>query len=626
MRVVEIENFRSLENVIIEFDEVTTFIGPNGSGKSSILHALDWFFNGKRGAIGEGERFAGAEDNAAISVSVTFGSLTAEDRDALGQKYAPAGIDTLTVTKKLEAGFEKMTGKALAFPGFERVRSAEGATAKRAILAEVQAIRPDLHLPKWTRLDAMEAAMSTWETDHPDELAPAEVSDTHFFGFNSEGKLNELFDYVFVGADLRAGEESVDSRTSVIGKILERALDRSAANLAIDDLVAAFVENQNLIHKEHIDGQLAALSQELTDELRALTSGRQVHLRPVPADIKPQQVRVAVSVSDAGIETLVTHQGHGFQRALLVAALKLLAQHKKKSSGGGVICLAIEEPELFQHPTQARAFAAVLRELAEGPEAQVQIVYATHSPYFIEPRMFDQVRRVSRTPVVSAYPEVSISRASLESTVAALTGFMNERAILSRWDHACLKSLPEALFAESVILVEGDDDKAILEGASVASAGNLSTKGVSVAAANGKGAMLLPHAILSQLGIRTLLIFDNDSGCEERMVRDGKEALDVENAVLQTKDHNRKILRYFGLEEEDWPQGVLSEQVIAIPDMIESMLSADWPEWEGKRAQIIGEGRGARGKNAATYGLAARECKQKPTGNLAVILDVVLAI
>ena len=50
--------------------------------------------------------------------------------------------------------------------------------------------------------------MDNWERQHPELLADAEVSDTHFFGFNSRGKLSELFDYVFVSADLRAVDET----------------------------------------------------------------------------------------------------------------------------------------------------------------------------------------------------------------------------------------------------------------------------------------------------------------------------------------------------------------------------------------------------------------------------------
>lgn len=48
-----IKNFRTLKDLTINFDFVTTFIGPNGAGKSTVLRALDWYFNGKLGTLTE---------------------------------------------------------------------------------------------------------------------------------------------------------------------------------------------------------------------------------------------------------------------------------------------------------------------------------------------------------------------------------------------------------------------------------------------------------------------------------------------------------------------------------------------------------------------------------------------
>jgi predicted ATP-dependent endonuclease of OLD family len=52
---VRIKNFRTLRDVTIPFDSVTTFIEPNGTGKSTVLRALDWFFNSKPGPLTEKE-------------------------------------------------------------------------------------------------------------------------------------------------------------------------------------------------------------------------------------------------------------------------------------------------------------------------------------------------------------------------------------------------------------------------------------------------------------------------------------------------------------------------------------------------------------------------------------------
>ncbi|HXF56309.1 MAG TPA: AAA family ATPase [Actinomycetota bacterium] len=43
---IEIRNFRSLEQLDLQLEDVTVLVGANGTGKSSVLHALDWFFSG----------------------------------------------------------------------------------------------------------------------------------------------------------------------------------------------------------------------------------------------------------------------------------------------------------------------------------------------------------------------------------------------------------------------------------------------------------------------------------------------------------------------------------------------------------------------------------------------------
>src|SRR5882757_8236227 len=86
---IRIKNFRTLKDVTIPFDSVTTFIGPNGTGKSTVLRALDWFFNGKPGSLTEKDCSFGSTDED-IEVQVTFADLTEKDCEALG-KYAPEG-------------------------------------------------------------------------------------------------------------------------------------------------------------------------------------------------------------------------------------------------------------------------------------------------------------------------------------------------------------------------------------------------------------------------------------------------------------------------------------------------------------------------------------------------------
>ena len=118
---VRIKNFRTLKDVMIPFDSVTTFIGPNGTGKSTVLRALDWYFNGKSGSLTEKDCSFGATDED-IEVQVTFAELTEKDRNELG-KYAPAGATTFTAWKRRGPdGTESLSANSKSYAPFNAIR------------------------------------------------------------------------------------------------------------------------------------------------------------------------------------------------------------------------------------------------------------------------------------------------------------------------------------------------------------------------------------------------------------------------------------------------------------------------------------------------------------------------
>ncbi|MDA3637531.1 MULTISPECIES: AAA family ATPase [Rhodococcus] len=620
IKSVGIVNFRCLDNVEVDFSEITTFIGPNGAGKSSVLRALDWFFNG--GKLDERDVWSGHIGSPKIRVRVTFTDLTDQDREALGPRYAPATASTFTAWRTWESGEDKMSGRAVSFPPFEVIRSATSAATKKTEYNALRDEREDLNLPKWTSAGNVDAVMDVWERDHPDRLSDTESGGTHLFGFNGQNKLSGLFDFVLVTADLRASEESSDGRGTIIGRILERTIDRGEADAEFAKLADEIAGKQAAINAEHLTGQLADLAKKLSAEVGSFTRGRSVNLQTVEPELKPQLTKIKVSIQDHLTETDVERQGHGFQRALLISSLKLLADHGTQDGSKSVICLAIEEPELFQHPTQARAFATVLRELASHPENNLQVTYATHSPYFVDERYFDQVRRVQRTTDTdSAHAQVQIRHATLESVVSKLNGYVKEDVVNSRWKLVCTSQLAEAFFSNATILVEGNNDRAIFEGIAARTT-HLSIDGITIAAAQSKDHLYLPHAILSTLGIPVLTVFDNDSGSDERMRSGKKKPSDIRATTEKNKKGNRNLLRYLGLVEEDHPIGLLAPHVVAIPDTLESVLTNEWPEFEIERQKIVDNGQGVDGKNSLTYSIAAQSCSHDPTG---IILNVITA-
>lgn len=605
IKAVRIENFRSIRDLTCDFSDVTSLIGPNGAGKSNVLRAMEWFFNGDKSAIDEHDLHKGSAGGSRIRVQVDFEDLTEEDRDALGPRYCPDGDTTrFTAWRTWENGEEKISGRAKAYLPFEHVRShAKAADRKEAYAA----VRQAHGLPGWTNSDAAEAAMVTWELEHPDQLEDAEVSDTHFFGINGRGKLSELFDFVFVSADLRAAEEATERKDSILDRILRRAIDRTGFDERVEEITTDFTARYVELSKAHLATQLDEVAARLTEEVASYSPGRTIRLSQAAGAMRPPPSIVEVHVADRGAETPVTHQGHGFQRTLLLAGLTVLSRQARVGEQSTSMFLAIEEPELFQHPTQARAFASVLRSLAGDASQKTQVAYATHSPHFVSPEYFDEVRRVSSVSGAGGFAESALSRATIAQVQARLDGFVKSDAVARRFEQVCLKHLPDALFAERVILVEGDDDAAILEGVGHR-VNHLAVQGICVAPVAGKSGMMIPFAILEALGIDALMVVDNDSGCGDRMRANGRDEPDIEAAVRAHVVANRDLCRFLGATEEDYPVGAVHDRLAFVPDTLEALLRSDLPGWDLSRRQLIEDGRGVDGKHAGTYALAVREC------------------
>lgn len=574
---VRIKNFRALKDVTIPFDSVTTFIGPNGAGKSTVLRALDWYFNGKPGPLTDKDCSFGAADED-IEVRVTFTDLSEKDRTELG-KYAPAGVTTFTAWKRRSPdGTDSLSANSKSYEPFNTVRAKGSASDKKAAYNELRSSDSSLGLPAWSSVDAAGQAMTTWEADHTGLLVEAPESlQTNFFGFNSGGKMSGLFDFVLVTADLRASEESIDGKSSIIGRILERSVDRASADEAIAQIVEEARAKQQEVYAEKFKTQLEAMTAKLNEVVTSYSPGRAVTVFPAEVELKAPRTAFKVAVLDGATETSVDRQGHGFQRTLLISALQLLAQ-SGAASAEGVICLAIEEPELFQHPIQAQTFAKVLRSLAEDAGKRIQVTYATHSPYFLEARHFDQVRRLTRS--FDENPVVTVHLATIAEVKIKLNGVLGANTVDRQLDGIVANQLAVALFAHRAFLVEGTTESSVFYGiGDKTSIGSLEAAGISIVPVGGKSSILLAHAILTSIGIPVYTLFDADGGFEARAIANGKAQDKIDAERNSHVAANRAALRYFGRTEEDFPSAIVADEVAIFEDQFEAFMTENWTEW-----------------------------------------------
>ncbi len=550
LREVQIVGYRCLADVTLGIAELTVLLGSNSTGKSSILKALRFFFEGER--LDPEDVFNGEADGR-VTVQATFGQITSADRAAFGQ-YATG--ERLVLRRTWQNGETKITGRGLRYSGFDPIRELSGAVQRKAYqdLANGQ---PELGLPWAETVAEARDAMSAWEMEHPESCEAVDEDAGRFFGYAGVGqtRLADRFKFVFVAGLRDAADEATERKGTILERLLSAiAAQRADADQGLSELGARWRrEYDELIEKTHrptLDG----LAERLGEQMRRYVPSAEITLRPEPPELSPEAPRVQLRGGEQRHLTDLGRQGHGFQRTFIIAALEYLAAVQGGDEGDRpTLFLAIEEPELYQHPPRARHFARTLRELAHADDGSVQVAYATHSPYFIAPADFASVRICRRDPHPDG--ETAASTTIMAADVDRVESFMPagdrkqvERRLASTLQRA---GFPEAFFARAVLLVEGPTDIAVFSEVARMANQDLASNGVVVTGVS-KSVIPVAHAILTSLGVPTYVVFDGDrtNASTEPCEHCGRGGRDDKNHAAQ----NRKILELVGAQQVDFPE------------------------------------------------------------------------
>jgi putative ATP-dependent endonuclease of the OLD family len=375
---------------------------------------------------------------------------------------------------------------------------------------ELRAAHPELGLPVAGTQQAVEEAMRAWEEAHPDDLEESRVSATHLFGFTGGSRLNGRFDFVLVPAVSDPEAETRDARGTLLRQLLDRAMgDQATMQQSLKALEEDVAERMHKIVVTESGDALKDLSERVSEELQRLVPGGKVTLEPRESAFRMPELSVSLRVEEGGLETEVGRQGHGFQRALLIAVLQQIAalprldvQSGDQEAVGGddgeagegrqeppALFLALEEPELYQHPAQARHFAATLASLATDA-TDVQVAYATHSEHFVDPTHYERLRRFRRRAGAD-WPTGEVTQATVAGVAQRLEGLVAADEVGVRIRMTLRRQLAEAVFARAVLLVEGRTDGGFLQGISDRS-GGFDVDGIAVVFGMGKTQIAIP--------------------------------------------------------------------------------------------------------------------------------------
>jgi putative ATP-dependent endonuclease of OLD family len=559
---MNVRNFRSIFDETLNFEQLTALVGTNGSGKSTFLRALELFYS--TSPKFDIEDFYSGDTSKEASVAVTYRELSETAREKF-KSYMKG--DKLTVERVFswdgaKAG-SKLHGSRLQNPEFQSVRDATSAADKKAAYETLRSKDEYSILPKWKNATETPGFLSKWELENTSKCKMMR-DEGQFFGFKEvgEGYLGRFTQFLFIPAVREASDDAAESKGSVLTTLMDLVVRSVIAN---KEAVVKLKEETQKQYKDIMDvnklTELKALSDQINVTLKSYVSNASVVLKWLPlGEIDIPMPKADVKLIEDSYESAVARTGHGLQRAFILTMLQHLAvaqagsakKEEKKSNDLPCLVLAIEEPELYQHPNRQRHLAKILLQLASGETPGVahktQIVYSTHSPLFVGIDRINQIRLLRKILNEEKKPKVTrIVSTDLDKVAEAVwqadgaTGNKyTGKTLLPRLQAIMTPWMSEGFFADVAILVEGEDDRAAILGVAKGTKGlELESEGFSVIPCGGKTNLDRPAAIFQQLGIPVYIIWDGDKGDSEADPKD-----------------NQRLLRLMNQKEEDWPSKV----------------------------------------------------------------------
>jgi len=296
--------------------------------------------------------------------------------------------------------------------------------------------------------------------------------------------------------------------------------------------------------------------------------------------IKIEEPLAQIQIGEKGFESELARFGHGMQRSYLLTLLQELAEIEDENAPK--LIMAIEEPELYQHPPQARYLSEVLQALAVE---QSQIMVCSHSPYFIPADDFHTVRLVREIGSPSYSTVTSLTYEELASELeTAGQKQIKESGMVAKLYPTLRPEVSEMFFSSKLILVEGVEDLAYIT-SYIHLMGKHSAfrhAGYHIIPVGGKSELIKPLAIAKLLSIDVFVVVDADTD----NTRDSE--------IIMHKKDNAAILHLLGHDKlQNWPEENVVKHNLRmwknnITDTICAELGEGWKQHEHQSAAHYG--------------------------------------
>ena len=448
---LNIKNYRSIKELDIELQDFTPVVGQNNVGKSNILNAIHWFIKPTK--------------------------LEAGDFNALGQAIEVTGVVTGVSEEILNAM------SAIHKTKIEPYVSDGEITIKRSMVSPGAVGTAILEI-----LNPQSGAM---------DVNPAGIPNA----------LKELFpEPLRVAAMSDATEDAAKNKTSTtLGKLIAKVAD--SIEIAEGTQLAQLFTDLGKILDPEGENRPAEFNNFDTDANAVISEffpGVSLKVNfPKPA-LSDLLKSGTVSIIEDGLpgKRKFEDMGHGAQRSIQMALLKLLAE-KTSQAGNPNRCslLLIDEPELYLHPQAIETIRIALKSLAASG---YQIVFNTHSPFLIENEDMPYCNVVTKVSPAEG-TKVCQRAADAVNTIIPNDNPEKHRILFE------LKNASQILFSNSVVLVEGNTERVLMPHLYRTFTGrSMIQDKVGLVCMDSCGSMHTAIEVLNMMGIKARAVVDLD--------------------------------------------------------------------------------------------------------------------
>ena len=520
---VYIKNFRCFKEDTIFFDDYTCLVGANGAGKSTVFSALHVFFRHYKDSKTDLSKLSEKDFHHCniedpIIIRVTFKDLSDQAKTDL-KDYVRQDKLVVTAEATFDIGSQKADvkqyGSRLGIEEFkiffEKEKSGAKAPELNACYSDLQSRYPDL--ANASSKDAKMTALKNYEASKPDDCTLIASEDQFYGATKGSNKLGPHIQWVFVPASKDVTEEGEESKNSALGQLLLRTV---RAKVNFTERIATLRENANNAY-----GQLLEEEQKVLDDLSGSLKTRlsQWAHPSITASVKWKQdleksVKIeepvaGIQIGERGFEGELSRFGHGLQRSYMLALLQ--ESNTIDDTAAPTLILCIEEPELYQHPPQARYLSETLQELADD---NTQVMVCSHSPTFIPKNDFEKVRMVTEfgNPVETKNTRVTYQQ--LSDYLISIGGKpINKAGIVAKLFPYLSPSINEMFFCKVPIFVEGIEDVAYIKTYAELNGQTTSLRslGCHLIHADKKSNIIEPLAVSKLLQLNSFVVFDADT-------------------------------------------------------------------------------------------------------------------